>query len=179
MANKFFGPFLWVVTGCGILTFVYSCFRLDVAQLDAHFAVLAGLALLLTSRITIPIPRFSSKISVSDTFVFLILLLYGGAAAVVVGSLEAFFSSLRFSRRPRTIAFNLAAAGVSICITSSVLELIYGSVLALRAKPLSAGFAAAICTMALTHYVSNSGIVGIGAALKSDQPIWQTWRKHY
>src|ERR1044071_3765712 len=124
MANKFFRPFLWVLTGCGILTFVYSCFRLDVARFDAHFAVLVGMALLLTSRITIAIPRFSSKISVSDTLVFLILLLYGGAAAVIVGSLEALLSTLRFSRRPWTIAFNWASAGVSIFITSSVLELI-------------------------------------------------------
>jgi signal transduction histidine kinase/CheY-like chemotaxis protein len=179
MANKFFGPFLWVVTGCGIVAFVYSCFRLDFAQFDSHFVVLVGMALLLTSRITIPIPRFSSKISVSDTFVFLVLLLYGGAAAVVVGALEAFLSSLRFSSRPRIVIFNWASAGVSIFITSSVLELICGSVLALRDKPLTAGFAAAICTMALTHYISNSGIVAIGAALKTDEPIWQTWRRHY
>ena len=179
MENKFFGPFLWVVTGCAILAFVYSCLRLDFAQFDSHFAVLVGMALLLTSRITIPIPRFSSKISVSDTFVFLALLLYGGAAAVVVGAVEACLSSLRFSRKPRTVVFNWASAAVSIFITSSVLEFIYGSVVALRTEPLTVGFAAAICTMALTHYVSNSGIVAIGAALKVNEPIWQTWRKHY
>src|SRR5215213_928403 len=179
MENKFFRPFLWVLTGCGILAFVYSCLRLDVAQFDSHFVVLVGMALLLTSRITIPIPRLSSKISVSDTFVFLALLLYGGAAAVVVGAIEAFLSSLRFSRKPTTLAFNWASAAVSILITSSVLEFIYGSVVALRDKPLTVGFAAAVCTMALTHYVSNSGIVAIGVALKNDQPIWQTWRKHY
>src|SRR5437868_8601310 len=179
MGNKFFGPFLWVVTGCGILAFLYSCFRLDFAQLDLHFAVLAGIALLLTSRISIPIPRFSSQISVSDTFVFLILLLYGGAAAVIVGSVEAFLSSLRFSRKHRIVVFNWAAAAVSIFITSSVLQFLYGSVVALPAKPITAGFAVAICTMALVHYISNSGIVAIAAAFKTDQPIWQTWRENY
>src|SRR6185312_12568821 len=45
--------------------------------------------------------------------------------------------------------------------------------------PLTATFLGAICTMALTHYISNSGLVGIAAALKTNQPIWQTWRKHY
>ncbi len=179
MENKFFGPFLWVITGCAILAFIYSCFRLDFAQFDSHFAVLVGMALLLTSRITIPIPRFSSKISVSDTFVFLALLLYGGAAAVVVGAVEAVLSSLRFSRKFRTVTFNWASAAVSIFITSSVLEFIYPSVVALRAEPLTIRFVAAICTMALTHYVANSGIVAIGAALKVNEPIWQTWRKHY
>ena len=179
MGNKLFGPFLWVITGCGTIAFLYSCFRLDTTKLDPHFAVLAGMTLFLTSRISVPIPRFSSQISVSDTFVFLILLLYGGAAAVVIGAVEAFLSSLRFSRRTRIMVFNWASAAVSIFITSSVLQLLYGSVVALRDKPISTGFAAAICTMALVHYGTNSGIVAIGAALQTDQPIWQTWRKHY
>ena len=179
MANKYFAPFLWVVTGCGSLAFAYSCARLDFSQFDSRFALLVAMALLLTSRITIPIPRLSSKISVSDTFVFLVLLLYGGATAVVVCAIEALISSLRFSRRPRIVAFNWAAAALSIFITSSVLQWIYGSVVALRENPVTGGFVAAIGTMALLHYASNSGIVAIGAALKTDQPIWQTWRKHY
>ena len=33
--------------------------------------------------------------------------------------------------------------------------------------------------MALVHYAGNSGIVAIGQALKTGEPIWQTWRKHY
>jgi len=179
MANKFFGPFLWVITGCGSLAFLYSCFRLDIGGLDSRFALLCVMALLLASRITIPIPRLSSQISVSDTFVFLVLLLYGGAAAVLVGAVEALLSSLRFSRKPRIVAFNFAAAALSILITSSVLDLIFGHVVALRENPITTTFVAAICTMALTHYVTNSGLVAIGAALKSDEPIWQTWRKHY
>jgi signal transduction histidine kinase len=55
----------------------------------------------------------------------------------------------------------------------------YGDIMALREQPLTARFLAAICTMALTHYVANSGIVAIGAALKHNEPIWETWRKHY
>ncbi len=179
MANKYFAPFLYVVTGCGFLAFAYSCARLDLSRFDSRFALLVAITLLLSSRITIPIPRLSSKISVSDTFVFLFLLLYGGATAVVVGAVEALISSLRFSRTRKIVAFNWAAAALSIFITSSVLEWIYGSVVALRENPVTGGFVAAIGTMALLHYASNSGIVAIGAAFKTDQPMWQTWRKHY
>src|SRR6185369_15366934 len=179
MENKYFGPFLWVVVVSGCVAFVYSAFQIDFRQFDAHFAVLLAMAFLLTSRITIPIPRFSSQISVSDTFVFLVLLLYGGPAAVVVGAFEAFLSSLRFSRRHVIVAFNFGSAASSILITSAVMRSIYGNVVHLRSNPLTATFVGAICTMALTHFAVNSGIVGIGGALKSDQPIWQTWRKHY
>lgn len=179
MEHKYFGPFLWVVIASGCLAFVCSALQIDVRQFDSHFAVLVGMAFLLTSRITIPIPRFSSQISVSDTFVFLVLLLYGGPAAVLVGAFEALLSSLRFSRRPVIVAFNFGAAAVSILITSSVMQLVFGNVVALRSNPLTVTFIAAICTMALTHYVSNSGIVAVGGALRSNEPIWQTWRKHY
>lgn len=177
--NKFFGPFLWVVTGTGCLAFLASVTRVDLALIDSRFAVLVAMTLLLTSRITIPIPRFSSQISVSDTFVFLVLLLYGAPAAIIVGAVEAFLSSLRFSRKPTIVAFNWASAAVSIFITSSVMEALFGDVVALRAHPFTARFGTAICTMALTHYAANSGIVAIGAALKNNQPIWQTWHKHY
>ena len=177
--NKFFGPFLWVVTGTGCLAFLYSIARLDLALIDSRFAVLVAMTLLLTSRITVPIPRFSSQISVSDTFVFLVLLLYGAPAAIILGAVEAFLSSLRFSRKSKIVAFNWASAAVSVFITSSVIEALFGDVVALQAHPFTARFLTAICTMALTHYAANSGIVAIGAALKTDQPIWQTWHRHY
>jgi len=179
MANKSFGPFLWVVTGCGSLAFLYSALQVNFGGLDSRFALLVGMAILLASRVTIPIPRLSSQISFSDTFVFLVLLLYGAPTAVVVGAVEASISSLWFSRKRRIVAFNGASTAISIFITSSVLQLIFGSVVALREQPITATFVAALCTMALTHYALNSGIVAIGAALKEGEPIWQTWRKHY
>lgn len=177
--SHFFGPFLWVVTGAGSLAFVYSVSHLNVAKFDSRFAILVAMALLLASQITVPIPRLSSQISVSDTFVFLLLLLYGGAAAVAVGAIEAALSSVRFSKKLRVVAFNFGAAAASIFITSSVMNVIFGDVTALRADPISTIFGTAICTMALVHYATNSGIVAIAGALKTDQPIWQTWRKHY
>src|SRR5688500_19929701 len=82
LRHKLFGPFLWVVTGAGSLAFLYSASRLNFHQLDSGFVILVAMTLVLSSQISVPIPRFSSQISVSDTFVFLLLLLYGGAAAV-------------------------------------------------------------------------------------------------
>src|SRR5687767_2743496 len=177
--HKLFGPFLWVVTGAGTLLFLYSASQLNFHQLDSGFVILVAMTLVLSSQISVPIPRFSSQISVSDTFVFLLLLLYGGAAAVTVGAIEAFLSSLRFAKKPRIVVFNFGSSAASISITSNVLQLLFGDVIALRSAPITTTFVAAICTMALTHYLINSGLVGICAAFKTDQPIWQTWHKHY
>ncbi len=177
--NRFFGPFLWAITGLGGLALLYSSYHLNVQKLDTQFAILLGLTLLVSSRIIVPIPQFSSQISVSDTLVFLMLLLYGGEAAIIVASTEAALSSLKFSRKPRTILFNWGCAALSVFVTSSLLELFFGDIISLPTKSVSAGFGAAICTMALAHYACNSGIVAICAALKTNQPIWQTWRNHY
>ena len=177
--HKLFGPFLWVVTGAGSVAFLYSTSRLNFHELDSGFVILVAMTLILSSQISVPIPRFSSQISVSDTFVFLLLLLYGGAAAVTVGAIEALLSSLRFAKRPRIVVFNFGCSAVSILITSNVMQLAFGNVVALRSAPFTTTFVAAICTMALTHYLINSGIVGVCAAFKTDQPIWQTWRKHF
>ena len=177
--HKLFGPFLWVVTGAGSVAFLYSSSDLNFEHLDSGFVILVAMTLVLSSQISVPIPRFSSQISVSDTFVFLLLLLYGGAAAVTVGAIEALLSSLRFAKRPRIVVFNFGCSAVSIFITSNVMQLAFGNVVALRTAPITATFVAAICTMALTHYLINSGLVGICAAFKTDQPIWQTWHKHF
>jgi len=177
--HKFFGPFLFVVTGAGSLAFLYSCSQIQLEHLDTGFLILMAMTLVLSSQISIPIPRFSSQISVCDTFVFLLLLLYGGPAAVTVGALEACLSSLRFAKRPQIVAFNFGSSAISIFITSTVMKIVFGDVVVLRSAPITGTFVGAICTMALTHYLINSGIVGIAAALKTDQPIWQTWKKHY
>lgn len=177
--HKFFGPFLWAISGAGALAIAYSAYRVDVTVLDLHFAVLVGITLLLSSRIVIPLPRFSSQISVSDTFVFLILLLYGGPVATLAAAAEAIVSSLRFSRKLRTIVFNSGCAAFSVFTTSSILAAMFGNVNPLITRRTSATFIAAICTMALVHYAINSGIVAIGAAFKTNQPIWHTWRNHY
>jgi signal transduction histidine kinase/CheY-like chemotaxis protein len=176
--NRFFVPFLRFVTAAGSLALLYSLYALNPGHLDMRFAALVAMSLL-SSRIIVPIPRLSSQVSVSDTFVFLIFLLYGGPAAVILASTEAFFSSLRFSRRPQTVFFNWGCAALSVFITSTTLRIAFGDIVSLPRKPFSASFVVAICTMALVHYASNSGIVAIGTALKTGEPIWQTWRKHY
>ena len=177
--HRFFVPYLWTVTGLGGLALLYAATRLNLGALNLHFAFLTGMTLILGSRIIVPIPRFSSQISVSDTFVFLIFWLYGGEAAMIVASLEAAISTMRFSSKKRTVFFNWGGSALSVFVTSNFLHLLFGNVSALPNQPISATFIGAICTMALVHYATNSGIVAAGSALKTNQPFWTTWNKHY
>lgn len=177
--NRFFVPFLRAITVAGGMALVYSLFGLNPSHLDLRFLALLAMALLLSSRVVVPIPRLSSQISVSDIFVFLVLLLYGGPAAVIVASTEAFFSSLRYNRKALTVLFNWGCSALSVFITSSVIQQCFGSIVDLASQPFTTKFLIAISTMALVHYASNTGLVAIGSALKTNQPFWQTWHRHY
>ena len=179
--RKFVKPYLWSTIFAGGLIYFLSAYRLDPKLVDLKLGVLAVLTLCVSSRITIKIPRFGSWISVSDTFIFLTLLLYGCEAAILMAATEALLTSFRsdYCRKPTTILFNWACAASAVSITAYTLTYFFGNPVALNASPLSARYITAIGLMALVQYAANSGIVAVLGALKANDPIWQTWKKHY
>ena len=171
-----------IVAGLGAV--LYSLRHFPTDRIDGRLLALAVLTIAVSSRLTIRIPRISGHISVSDTFFFLTILIYGGEAAVLLAALEAFSSSFRFSKKsipisPLTIAFNGAMMACSTFITVMVVRLFFGDIGALRHGSFSAEFVVALCVMALVQYVSNSSLAAIYSALKSNEAVWHTWIKYY
>jgi signal transduction histidine kinase/ActR/RegA family two-component response regulator len=177
--RRFYKPFFWTTLVAAGVVSALCISRLDLQRLDLRFSIIVAITLLISSRIIIPIPRFSSHISVSDTFIFLILLIYGSEPAILVAGAEAFLSSRRFSKKPITILFNWGCAICSAFITAQVLRSCFGDVSLIRHWPLSAMLIAATCTMALAQYGANSGIVAWFAAIKTGAQFWPTWSKHF
>jgi signal transduction histidine kinase/CheY-like chemotaxis protein len=177
--QKITKPYMWIVIGCGILAWVYSAYHLNTTSLDARLMILAFVTLFFSSRIVVQMPRFNSVISVSDTLVFLILLLYGTEIAVMIAAAEAFLSTLRFSKKRMTVWFNFSCCASSTFLTAHLLQLWFGDILSLHTSDFSGTFILSICVMALVQYATNSGIVAIAGALKNDRPIWETWKTHY
>ena len=176
--------YMLTIIAAAIGALFYSLRYFPTERIDARLLALTVLTIVVSSRLTIRIPRISGHISVSDTFFFLTILIYGGEAAVLLAALEAFSSSLRFSKKsipisPLTIAFNGAMMACSTFITVMVVRLFFGDIGALRHGPFSGQFVAALCLMALVQYVSNSSLAAIYSALKSQEPVWHTWTKYY
>ncbi len=173
--------YLWSVICAGGLIYFLAAYHLDPKIVDLKLCVLVVITGLLSSRMTIKIPQFGSWISVSDTFIFLTLLLYGCEAAILMAATEAFLSSIRSSycRKWSTVFFNWASAAIAACVTAYSLRFFFGDPISLNVSPLSARFITAIGLMALVQYAANSGFVAVLGALKANDPIWQTWKKHY
>ena len=113
--------YISAVLAAGLVCVTAAAAWLPLELFDLKFVLLAALTLAIGSRVTIPIPRFKSHIAVSDTFIFLVLLLYGGEYAILLSAVEAFASSWRFCNKRITVFFNAATMAVST--TSVVLAL--------------------------------------------------------
>ena len=176
---RFVAPYMWGVIAIGAAILLLSLYRLPLVRLDLPFVILALLVVAVSSSVVIRIPLVSGGITVSDTFIFLTMLLYGGEAAVLVAVGDGLCASLRISRKPRTILFNSAVMACSTFITVWTLRTCFGSIIELPRAGYTGGFIGAIWVMALTQYAANSGLVAVEKSLKTEQPFWKTWRAFY
>ena len=165
-----------VALGTGALLF--SAGTLPVARLDLHF-LLMGVLVCISSHVAVRIPRVSGRITVSDTLIFLTLLLYGGAAAVILSALEGVYASLRISRKPVTILFNAAVLALSTFLTATTLRALFGAADLAGANDYSAYSLAAVFVMALVQYVANTGLIAVEKSLKLGERFWPTWKTYY
>lgn len=174
--EKFTKPYKWAVVFIGAILCCFSAANLVTGDIDWRFLLLATMTVIISSRLAVQIPRVNTNITVSDTFIFLAILLYGGPAAVLLATAEGLCSGYRISKKPITFLFNAAVMACSTFFTVFVLATTFGSHAQLRAHD---KLVFALCVMALAQYFSNTGIVAAGLAFKTEQPLWQTWHKHY
>jgi signal transduction histidine kinase/ActR/RegA family two-component response regulator len=170
---------MWLFVALGGAVCLYSSFNLPIQKLDTRFLLLALVTITLSSHICVQIPGITSKISVSDTFIFLTLLLYDGESAILLSAAEALFTTVRFSRKPRTLLFNTANMACATFLTVHVIRYFFGSITGLMHGEYSSNIISALGVMAFVQYISNSGCVAIAASLQNNRPIWQTWAKNY
>jgi diguanylate cyclase (GGDEF)-like protein/PAS domain S-box-containing protein len=170
--------FLWAVTLSGAAVTVVCASRLPFSKLDLRFFCLALITVFIGSKITIRVPHARGRISISDTFVFLTLLLFGGEAAVLLAAAEAFVSSTYFSKRLLVRSFNAAVMALSTLASAMLLRVIFGNI-QLLSEDNSANLIVALCAMALVQFALNSGLVTVSIALQNRESLWRIWHSNF
>jgi diguanylate cyclase (GGDEF)-like protein len=175
MANqKQINCYLWSVILLGGVVTIAAAVRMPWASLGLRFLLLAFVTVAISSRFSVTIPRANTNVTVSDTFIFLIMLLYGGPAAILVAATEGFSSGRRISKTPTIVFFNSAVMACSTSITVVAI-----SVLGVNPHGSWGSTLIVVSLMALVQYLSNTTLVGVGLALKAAARFWPTWTKHY
>jgi diguanylate cyclase (GGDEF)-like protein len=182
--QSFVKPFTWLIVALGAAACAFSAYTLPTRHLDLRFLLLFLFTIGFGSRLTIQVPRAKVHLSVTDAFIFLILMLYGGEAAVLVVTAEALFTSLRFRRNGVTIRadgilFNCALMACSTYLTVWMLRLLFGPTLALAREDQLVTFITALCVMSLVQFAANSILAAVYTACETNQRVWATWNKHY
>lgn len=176
--QRFSTPFLSLIIALGSSVFLFSLVKLIGTPPSYSYLLLAITTILVGSRLGIKIPRIGGEITVSDTFLFLVLILYGGPEAIVLSGIEAFYTTTRFSKKYSTYFYNAAMMALSTAITAAFLNYFF-DVNALLHRGLSEKFLICVCVIALVQYVTNSGFAATAFALKRGNPLWETWKNHY
>ncbi|MGQ0541550.1 MAG: putative bifunctional diguanylate cyclase/phosphodiesterase [Blastocatellia bacterium] len=173
--------YLILVLCVGTLAISFALYNLPTEKLDIYFFILSALTIGVGSRITVQIPRFKSHIAVSDTFIFLALLLFGGELAIILAATEAFFSSWRFCNKKITVFVNAAAMAfstASVVVVLKILGLVTEEQLHGHTGNLQ-DFFIVLSVIALTQFVVNTTIASLYDSLKEGLPFWDTWKNKY
>ena len=168
----------WLIVVAGGAAIAYAAVRMPAPHFDLRFLLLASVTIVISSRFAVKIPRANTNVTVSDTFIFLALLVYGGFAGIFLAAAEGLISGVRISKRPLVIAFNSGMMACSTLLTVAIIEFFFGPISGLRFHEWHS-FIPAVGAMALAQYFTNTGISAIGLALKTSEPIFRAWQKHY
>ena len=172
--------YMFAVLAIGLACVTLAAVNIPLEKLDPYLLVVAASTIGLGSWATVKIPRIKTHIAVSDIFIFLTLLLYGGEIAIVLAAIEAFFTSWRFCTKKITILFNVAAMALS---TSVVVLLLSAAGLYENGQVLNIlspqNLVVALSVMAVVQFLVNTLLASIHDSFSAGLPWWDTWKSKY
>jgi uncharacterized membrane protein len=174
--------YLGAIAALGAAVVGLSLYRVAFGGVSYQWIILAYLTVL-TGAFTIKIPGVNSKLSVSDTFVFINTILFGTAAGVLTAALDGMIGSIRCgtpSRRKWTIPFNTAVLALSAFAAGEAFFRLF------KAGPLSQTASVSLTALALPvvvsasiYFLCNSITMAIMVALADGASMLRIWRAAY
>jgi diguanylate cyclase (GGDEF)-like protein len=173
----------WITLVLGLAALGFSISQFPLHIMDVGFAVFTLFTIFFSSSLQIQLPRTKLYFTISDTLIFIAILLYSGEAAVVLATVESLVTSLIFKRkgikiRPRTMFLNGAVAAVTTFATVYLLRFLFGSVSEIAASGSVTDFAKILSTMALAQFFFNSLFISVLGAHKDNKSVWKIWYEH-
>jgi putative nucleotidyltransferase with HDIG domain len=173
--------YIVVVAIVGLALVGRSIWRLSQAQPGVEWFLLAALTLL-TGSFTVKVPSLSAKISVSETFVFTSVLLFGTEAGIVTVVLDALVISLWMSRdtRPASrVLFNVSAPPIALGIASSVFFYLSGATSGQISRADVPTLIAPIFLFSFLYFLTNTALVATAIAIEVRKSVVGIWRQNF
>lgn len=174
--------FTATVSVAGSLALVYSLYRLSLESVRLDWMLVLAFTMLLSWRAEVWIPGVRSKITLSDTFICIAILMLGPWAATVLASIDGLARSPRGSKtnRASTAFINMSSMNIAVLSASLLAVRLFGPLDRLlysgdRLNRLTM----ALAVITLANFLINSSIDAIAIALFRGHKIIKTWTESY
>jgi len=164
----------------GLAALVDALFTMQMTEVDYRWVGLAILTLA-SGVFTIKVPALNAALSISETFLFITVLMFGSAPAVIIVALDGLTISLiRRRREYRHAAFNLAEPTLSMWVASKVYFAL-AAVGPLAGSPTVsiAQIGVPALVLSAVYFVMNSGLNALAVASESGSSPFALWRKYF
>ncbi len=176
-AQRLATAYVTAVVTAGAVVFAYSVWRLYLAPVSSQWFILAALTLL-TGSFAIGMEPLPARVSVSETFVFASVLLYGPAAGTITVVLESLVMSFWLpgtNRSSRRTLFNAAATALAIWTSGTAFYWVVGAD-AHGGQPVTfPTHFVALGVFTVLYFLLNSWLVATAVALHSDRSPIKVW----
>jgi putative nucleotidyltransferase with HDIG domain len=173
--------YLVVVICTGLTVLVRSLLTMWHQPVSIEWFVWAGLTLL-SGSFTVKVPSIPARLSVSETFVFAAVLMFGPSGATIVVALDSLIISLwaqRRSHRTVRVLFNLSAPTISIWLASQIFFSLAGiEPLATIPRPILP-LLFPLVTLAITYFLLNSWLIALAVAFEQGCSAVAVWRQNF
>lgn len=175
--------YVGVVVAVGFSTIVQSIFAIAADPKDWHWTILAFLTLVSGSA-TVRLPLLPATFSVSETFVFTAVLLFGPAAGTLIVALDAFIISLWAHKKDNPlykIIFNVCALPLSIWVSAHLFFLFSGmEPLVDHTEEVQIGtLLGPLILFTIAYFGLNSWIIAFAIALERRMSPLKIWRENF
>jgi putative nucleotidyltransferase with HDIG domain len=170
--------YIWSVASLGLVLAGWSVWRLAHTGVSLKLGLFALLTVV-SSRVTLKVPSVTARFSPSEMFTFTCVLLYGPEAGALALAMDSLVLAWHHRWRLERNLFNLGSLTLSVWIAGRLFFLVAGiAPLASSGEP-SSGLLLPLGVLALTYFLTNSGLIATAIALDTRRSPLAVWREHF
>ncbi|MEO7273174.1 MAG: HD domain-containing phosphohydrolase [Vicinamibacterales bacterium] len=136
---------------------------------------------LLSGSFTVRIPTIPARLSVSETFVFAAVLMFGPASATVIVVLDTLVISFWLGRRSNPasrLLFNVSAPALAIWISAEAFYLVSGIQPLSEAYTPTGSLVFPLLGLAVLYFLLNSWLIAFAVSFQTQRSAAEIWRRN-
>ncbi|MDX6711942.1 MAG: hypothetical protein QOH96_2958 [Blastocatellia bacterium] len=177
--HRFPRGFIWLITAIGSGVLLFSLYGLPISKLGIPFLILAYIAIRSASRPPLMVANERFAVPITETLVFLSMLVFDGEAAILFAAMVAVCVSLWERKEPKFLLFySLFSAAATGAVVWAIRAFV-GPIQQTLDNPFTFKFVQLIIVGALLQSLLQSTLVVIGESYKVKRSPWRTLSSVY